>query len=315
MVRVAPASKPDWRLRTALSAVLAALLLTVLAVTVTRSPARTVTAVEPNPVAADDSATTAPRTAPVADTAGGAVTRPRAGGACGLSLDGRAPASPVGSCTILEIGDSLGADIGWGLERHLPVGTGLHLVQLDQSSTGLANSSYYDWPARLAADLRLYHPQLVLVCLGGNDEQGMEVDGRAVQFPAPAWKTAYLARVRSLVSEATAGGAYVLWVGLPIMRQTSYSQGIEILNSLYRQAASHPNAAFLSIWSLFSNPRGAFQSEAAVNGTRASLRQADGIHLDFAGEDVAATYVIRQMALIYHVRLTPAYPAVITGWG
>src|SRR5438270_8423849 len=65
-------------------------------------------------------------------------TRPthRADG-CGLSLASGAPVSPVGHCTILEIGDSLGNDLGWGLTRHLAAGTGLSLVQLDRSATGL----------------------------------------------------------------------------------------------------------------------------------------------------------------------------------
>ena len=53
-------------------------------------------------------------------------------GGCELSLSGGAPVLPVGSCTVLEIGDSLGNDLGWGLARELPSGSSLHLVQLDK---------------------------------------------------------------------------------------------------------------------------------------------------------------------------------------
>lgn len=244
----------------------------------------------------------------------GRVTRGEVGGGCGFALQGTGPA-PVGRCTVLEIGDSLGNDIGWGLQRHVAATSGLNLVQLDRSATGLANSSFYNWPAVLPAELHQYHPQLVLVCLGGNDEQGMEVDGAAVQFPSPAWKSAYLARARKLVGEASASGAYVLWVGLPIMQQPYYSQGVQILNALYRQAVvSAPNATFVPTWSLFSGPTGAYQSEAVVNGSLVSLRQSDGIHYSFSGEDVIATYVIRLLASVYHVRLAPTNPAVITSW-
>jgi hypothetical protein len=222
---------------------------------------------------------------------------------------------PVGSCTVLEIGDSLGNDLGWGLTRELPSDSGLNLVQVDKSSTGLANVGYYDWPNELEADLGLYHPQLVLICLGGNDEQGMEVDGSAIQFPSNAWSAAYLTRVRQLITEATASGALVMWVGMPVMEDPDYSQGMETLNSLYQQAVrADPNAAFVSTWQLFSNPEGAFQAVADVNGTPEDLRQADGIHYSFTGEDVIATYVIGEIASNFHVQLVPTNPAVITGW-
>jgi hypothetical protein len=235
-------------------------------------------------------------------------------GGCRLSPSAAAPVLPVGSCTVLEIGDSLGNDLGWGLARELPSGSSLKLVQLDKSSTGLANSGYYDWPSELETDLSLYHPQLVLISLGGNDEQGMEVDGSAVQFPSPAWVAPYRTRVRQLISEASASGALVMWVGMPVMEDPDYSQGMEVLNSLYQQGVrSDPNAAFVSTWQLFSE-QGAYQAAADVNGVPETLREPDGIHYSFTGEDVIATYVIDQIASIFHVKLAPTNPAVITDW-
>jgi hypothetical protein len=216
---------------------------------------------------------------------------------------------------VLEIGDSLGNDLGWGLARVLPTGSGLQLDQLDTSATGLVNTSFYDWPTRLEADIAQYHPQLVIVSLGGNDEQGMVQDGSVLQFPTAAWQDAYLARVDQIINEATADGAFVLWVGLPIMQQPSYSQGIATLNSLYQEAASlSPRASFISTWSLFANPAGDFASTAMVNGVAATLREPDGIHYSLAGENVIATYVTEEIASIYHVQLVPGSPSSITGW-
>jgi hypothetical protein len=239
----------------------------------------------------------------------------RESGGCELSLSAGAPVLPVGTCTVLEIGDSLGNDLGWGLARELPSGSSLNLVQLDKSATGLANAGYYDWPTELESDLGLSHPQLVLICLGGNDEQGMEVDGSAVQFPSPAWTAAYMTRVRQLIGEATASGALVMWVGMPVMEDPDYSQGMENLNSLYQEGVrANPEAVFVSTWQLFSNPEGAFQAVADVNGVSENLRESDGIHYSFTGEDVIATYVIDEIASIFHVQLDPTNPAVITDW-
>lgn len=304
----------DQRLRGMLLAALGILLATALIATVwPRSATKTrtaMTAARSVAPAATTRATTTPAT-----LTGTAATR-RAGGRCGFSIGSAAPPAPVGTCTVLEIGDSLGNDIGWGLTRLLPPGAGLNLVQADRSATGLANTDLYDWPARLPALLQQYHPQLVLVCLGGNDEQGMEVNGSAVQFPTQAWKDAYLARVNQVVHEATSSGAFVMWVGMPVMEQASYSGGMAVLDSLYQQGAGgDPAGAFASTWSLFSNPGGSYQSHAYVGGTWSDLRQADGIHLSFTGENVIATYVIRQIASLYHVQLSTADPAVITSWG
>jgi len=234
---------------------------------------------------------------------------------CELSLSAGAPVLPVGSCTVLEIGDSLGNDLGWGLARELPSSSGLNLVQLDKSATGLANAEYYDWPTELATDLSLYHPQLVLVCLGGNDEQGMEVDGSAVQFGSPAWTAAYMNRIRQLISEATASDALVMWVGMPDMEDPAYSQGMEMLNSMYQQEVrGDPHAAFISTRQLFSDPKGTYKATADVNRSPETLREPDGIHFSFAGESVIATYVTEEIASIFHVQLAPSNPAVITDW-
>jgi len=242
--------------------------------------------------------------------------RPAAGGGCGLALTPAATTGAVGHCTVLEIGDSLGNDIGWGLQRELAPGTGLTLDQLDTSATGLVNTAFYDWPQHLAADLRQYHPQLVVICMGGNDEQGMVVNGSVAPFGSPTWKEAYLARASALVHEATAAGAYVLWVGMPIMEQPEFSAGMEILNSVDQQAAeADPNAVFLPVWQLFSDPAGQFQSTAAVNGAATTLREPDGVHYSFLGENVIATYVLEHIASTFHVHLTPQQPARITGWG
>jgi hypothetical protein len=244
------------------------------------------------------------------------------GHGCGFALGPPASSTragvprPVGHCTVLEIGDSLGADLGYGISRHLAANSGLNMLLYDRASTGLANSWFFNWPVNLATDLAEYHPQLVIVCLGGNDEQNMSVNGNVVSFGSTAWKQDYLGYVREVVTEATKSGAYVLWIGMPITQPYSYNQGIMILNALYQEGVtSESNATFVPIWSLFANPEGEFESQAAVNGAETTLRAADGIHFSFTGEDVFATYVIREMAGVYHVALAPTDPAVITSWG
>jgi len=223
------------------------------------------------------------------------------------------PTLPLGHCTVLEVGDSIGNDLGWALTRELAGTPGLRLVQDDKSSTGLANAWFYNWPVHLKTFLAQSRPELTVVSFGANDEQGMEVNGHAVAFGTAAWKADYLKLVGQIDHMITATGSYVLWVGLPIVAPNGYRQGINYLNSLYRQVAVRtPGVSFLATWDLLANTHGQFENAARVNGVMSVLRASDGIHFSYVGENVYATFVARSIGAIYHVVLTPKSPMVIT---
>lgn len=224
------------------------------------------------------------------------------------------PAS-LGHCTVLQVGDSVGNNLGYGLWNQVGGTPGLSLYLKGKASTGLSNSWYYDWPTHLTEYLHQYRPHLVIISLGANDEQGMLVNGHAQQFPSPAWRDAYLKQVLTMDRLATKAGAQVLWVGMPIMGPSGYSDGMKILNSIYAEAARQTSGVtYLSQWSVFANSRGEFQASAYVNGVYSGLRHPDGIHFSSPGQAVLGTYVARQIAAIYHVPLNPRAPASITGW-
>lgn len=243
----------------------------------------------------------------------------------GCGLVARRPGQPVttttvhkvrgvGRCTVLEIGDSLGNDLGWGLARELERTPTVRLVQIDKSSTGLAATWFYSWPVKLKDALRRYRPNLVLVMLGGNDEQAIRVNGASASFGTPAWRGAYIKRIHQVAAEATAAGAYVLWVGLPVMEPPQFRAGARLLNSLYvSEVTKVAGGAFLPTWDLFADRGGNFHVSSLVNGSPQVLRAPDGIHFSVIGEDVLATYVVRQISSVYGVPLRPAEPATITG--
>lgn len=216
-------------------------------------------------------------------------------------------------CSVLEIGDSLGNDLGWGLARQLGGYPWLRMDQEDKSSSGLANSWFFNWPSHLRTDLATYHPNLVLVMLGGNDEQGYYVKGRLENFGTPAWRATYQGYIRQIVDMCRAAGAQVLWVGLPVMQPTFYSQGVAVLDSLYGATLRHvPGAAYVPTWHLFADANGAFRPSGPVNGVVQGLRAPDGIHFSSAGEDVLATYVTTLMGQLFHLPLRAAQPAILT---
>ncbi|MHB8245343.1 MAG: SGNH/GDSL hydrolase family protein [Acidimicrobiales bacterium] len=208
-----------------------------------------------------------------------------------------------GKVTVLEIGDSLGLDLGFGLQWALSNDPHVNLVQDARGYTGLANTAYYNWPAQIQVDLNATHPQIVVVFLGANDVQNFYQNNQYITVGTPQWRQAYGARVAKMMTEATAAGAKVLWVGMPIMQQAHFSSEMAKVNSVFEaQAASHPGVTYFSSWKLFATPSGQFNGGSTnVAGSPMPLRDPDGIHLADGGGDLLATAIVHEMKAIYQL--------------
>jgi hypothetical protein len=211
--------------------------------------------------------------------------------------------------TILQIGDSLGEDLGIGLQDVIGGEPTILLETKAVGDTGLANKAYYNWPAALAGYLAEYHPAIVVVFLGGNDCQPFTAGTTNVNPVAlggtDAFDVAYSARVGALMSEATSAGAHVLWVGMPIMQDPQFSSCMQELNSDYAdEAALHPGVTYLSSWKLFQSPSGQYSEYMNVDGNLGEVRDPDGVHIDGpAGTDLIANFVVSAMEADYHIKL------------
>lgn len=243
---------------------------------------------------------------------------------CGLAMSGQTldattpnrtvPIRPIGQCKVLQIGDSIGSDLGWGLSRELASTHSLKLIQMDKSASGLAAAWFYNWPRQLKSMLAHFHPNLLIVCIGGDDEQGIRASGQSYDFNTTQWRARYSTLIRQIDISATRAGSYVLWVGLPIMAPAAYRAGVVALNWLYRSVAiTVPGVTFLPTWSLFANARTKFRYGGSVNHVLSAIRSPDGIHFSVVGENVFATYVAQQVAAIYRVSIKLDQPAFITG--
>jgi lysophospholipase L1-like esterase len=218
----------------------------------------------------------------------------------------------LGHCRLLEIGDSLGDDLEYGIRHELQFTPGLKLIQRNKESTGLSASWYYNWPSHLKTFLHDYHPNLVVILFGANDEQALAVDGASQPFGSPKWRSAYVARVRRIDRMVTKAGAYAFWVGLPIAGPKIYSQGLRALNAIYSQVAmSTPGVTFQPMWHLLATKSGNYRGGAVVNNVQSALRKSDGIHFTSTGELVIGTFVAKQLATVFNVSLRPEEPAYI----
>lgn len=209
--------------------------------------------------------------------------------------------------TILDIGDSIGEDLGIGLADVIGGAPEVHLIQASVGDTGLANIGYYDWLAELPTLIAKDHPKVVVVMLGGNDAQAFQAGNNVVQFGTSTWHRIYAARVAQLIAEATSSGARVVWVGLPIMGPTSGLPNADIAeeNAVFQaEAAANPAALYVASWKLFENAAGQYATYLPVNGSLVQVRDPDEVHIDPpGGTDLLATAVVHAIEAAWRIKL------------
>ncbi|MDY7101739.1 MAG: DUF459 domain-containing protein, partial [Actinomycetota bacterium] len=193
------------------------------------------------------------------------------------------PAEPL---DLFIAGDSMMQELGNGLLRIIPAD--LVDAELDyRVSTGLSRPDFFDWPQRLAEVVTQDPPEASVVFFGTNDNQNLSVDGNILQRGSAEWEAEYRSRVATVMDLLTQPGGTLTWVGLPVMRDQTLEQGVQIMNRVYaEEAAKRPLVTFVDTHALFSDANGQFAEYLpAADGSSAKMRQGDGIHLSIAGAD------------------------------
>jgi len=207
----------------------------------------------------------------------------------------------------MDVGDSLGEDLGLGLGFTLGANRAVRVVQVAYGDSGLARPDFYNWPAHLAADLAEYHPKLVTILIGGNDAQNFLVNGEPVVFGSTEWHTVYTRRVDLMMSETLKAGAKMLWIGLPIMQDAVFASSMQMLNSIYKaRAALHPGVEYVPTWALFSSAQGQYSAYLTNTlGQTVLARDPDGVHIAPPGGcDIVAVTAIKAAEKRWRVHLS-----------
>lgn len=210
-----------------------------------------------------------------------------------------------GPLRVVEIGDSLGVDLGDAMENTWPPSS-VQLTMAARGDTGLTNSAYYDWPDALAGLLASTRPQVVIVLLGANDLQSMVTGSAVLSDGTPAWNAAYAARVTAIISESVRAGAHVLWIGEPAMENTFLDAGMTRIDGIAQGVvARHPgDAAYLSANSVLA-PNGSFTFDVSgPTGQQVQVRTPDGVHLMPVGADLLAAAAAEVLATTWDMHVT-----------
>lgn len=191
---------------------------------------------------------------------------------------------------VVVVGDSLASGLGTYLERVLKPSL-VRVSRQGRISTGLARPDYFDWPAAMAQIADRFRPDLVVVMLGENDNQGLRTPGGRDETPigTAGWPQAYQERVVDFMRVATSRGARVVWVGLPVIRDTGRRDLAARQNEIFARAAGEvKRVAYLDTWGLYSTPGGGYTAYMRVGGSVVQIREADGVHFTSTGYTMLA---------------------------
>lgn len=169
--------------------------------------------------------------------------------------------------------------------------------------TGLARPDFVDWSVVAQQQAATYHPDAVVVLLGGNDAQNMVLaNGQIVYQGTPQWLKEYRRRARICMQTWLRGGVKrVYWLSMPPARSSIMAATESQIDVALREAAATvPGVHFLNIVGLVTS-HGAYADALLVHGQWIYVREPDGVHLSPGGAQLVAQAVLPVLRREWHL--------------
>jgi hypothetical protein len=199
---------------------------------------------------------------------------------------------------LLVTGDSMSMPLDSVLARRLADGRAIEVTREPHLGTGISKSGLLDWGKLSARQASTQQPDGVVVFIGANEGFPMKgADGRSHDCCDAAWAAEYAYRVRLMMNTYRRdGAARVYWLTLPLPRDPDRVPISRAVNAAIDVAAQPYRAQVrvLDMARIFT-PDGRYSDAIDVGGQRRLVREADGIHLNEAGSELAADEVLRAL--------------------
>jgi hypothetical protein len=213
--------------------------------------------------------------------------------------------SPKHKLRIWVAGDSLVITPGWAIIRAagkaraiLPVGGGPD----GRVATGLERPDVFNWFTHIRDQVRRLKPNAVVLDFGGNDDHdymtGLPKDVSIGKFGGPSWTAEYKRRVGGLLDTLNRAGVFVVWIGLPITRDSAQTERFDTINAIVSaEARKRPGrVAFIDTYASFASDSGGFAQYLTDDaGRKILVRAPDGVHFEPAGGDIIARMVLHAL--------------------
>jgi uncharacterized protein len=202
---------------------------------------------------------------------------------------------------VATMGDTFALLLANGLEETFADNPEIGVVKKAKESSGLVRDDFYDW-AQAAREVAggTPKPDVAVIMLGSNDRQPLRDGDKSVEPFSPRWRELYTARVDALLATFRDKKIPVVWVGLPVMKNESFSADMAKLNEIYREEVSKAGGVYVDMWEALADEKGQFSAFGPdINGQIVKLRTADGVHLTEAGALSVAHFVATEIRKLY----------------
>jgi hypothetical protein len=197
--------------------------------------------------------------------------------------------------TVLLVGDSmLAGNLGGTIAADLTKHPRPRVVRAFETATGLSRPEVFDWMKVVPPLLERERPQFVVCSLGANDATNISDGDRLLAFGRGGWRKTYSERVLAMMRLLAGGNTQVLWLGLPPMRESLFSERALYLNRIFAQAAKEvARVEYLDLEMLVSQPNGDYATFILDGeGRFVRARMDDGVHYSPSGAKAIARWVV-----------------------
>ncbi len=172
--------------------------------------------------------------------------------------------------------------------------------------TGLVRPDFFDWSLYAQQLVNQYHPEAVVVLMGGNDGQGITLaNGQVLPDGTDAWAKEYRRRVEVVMRIFSGNGTRrVYWVPMPVARSPKLAADYHLMDLAVADAAAVvPGVTDVNIVPRTSKNGQYSDYLQDLNGQTILARTQDGIHFSQSGANLAAALVLQAINKDWH--LTP----------
>lgn len=201
---------------------------------------------------------------------------------------------------LVVFGDSLAVDVAKALERYYAEDPNLVVINQGVGSSGFARPDFFDWNKTATEQVASNSFDIAVMIIGINDRQTIKTDSGSLKALTPEWDALYQERVAGFVNAVRGANKPLIWVGLPPMKDTAYSNAMGQVSGIQRLAVFGGGAEFVDIYDRFVGDTGKYaRSGPDLNGNNVSMRKDDGIHFSAAGADKVAFYLSQTIKNFY----------------